>query len=47
MSDLRELPKAYDASAVEDAIYAAWEAPALLIPINCRIATKKGSRSAS
>jgi valyl-tRNA synthetase len=25
MSDLRELPKAYDASAVEDAIYAAWE----------------------
>lgn len=32
MSDLRELPKAYDASAVEDAIYAAWESSGAFNP---------------
>lgn len=32
MSDLSELPKAYDASSVEDAIYAAWEASGAFNP---------------
>jgi valyl-tRNA synthetase len=42
MSDLRELPKAYDASAVEDAIYAAWEASGAFNPDQLPDRNQKG-----
>jgi valyl-tRNA synthetase len=42
MSDLRELPKAYDASAVEDAIYAAWESSGAFNPDQLPDRNQKG-----
>ncbi len=41
-SDLPDLPKAYDASAVEDAIYAAWEASGVFNPDRLPARYQKG-----
>lgn len=42
MSNLRELPKAYDASSFEDAIYAAWESSGVFDPDRLPDRNQKG-----